>query len=101
MRRSERDSTAFGVGGGLDSLQGSKPEQLGRNERNGMASVNFQLSGGRVSECWGRGDSHGNKKRIPLSPVVLVQVVPISATDQFSHKLIISLYYSKGSWKVL
>lgn len=86
------------MGGGVDSLQRSKPEQLGRNKKNGMVSVNFQLSGGRVSECWGSGDSHGNKKRIPLPPSVLVQVVRISATDQFSHKLIISPYYSKGGW---
>ena len=43
------------MGGGVDSVQGSKPEQLGRNERNGMVSVNFQLSGGRVSESAGVG----------------------------------------------
>ena len=39
----------------MGSLQGSKPEQLGRNERNEMVSVNFQLSGGRVSESAGVG----------------------------------------------
>ena len=43
------------MGGGVGSLQGSKPEQLGRNERNEMVSVNFQLSGGRVSESAGLG----------------------------------------------
>lgn len=34
---------------------GIKPEQLGRNERNGMVSRNFQLSGGREVESAGVG----------------------------------------------
>lgn len=70
------------MGGGVDSVQGSKPEQLGRNE-NGMVSVNFQLSGGRVSESAGVGVIAMGTERISLSPLVLVQAGPISATDSF------------------
>lgn len=49
----------------------------------------------------GGGDSSGNRTMIPLSPLVLVRVILLSAPGQFSNDLGIPLCYSKGSWQIL